>query len=80
MDDKKMTIVLDSTPATPDDVAEILGVPKKRVKWLKRLMLSRTAATVPVNGSKVQGKRGVKATLAGKKTKVSRAKAKKVAR
>lgn len=80
LDDTKMTIVLHSTPATADDVAEILGVPKKRVKWLKRLMRSRTAATIRVNGSKVQGKRGLGTKLAGKKTKVSRAKAKKAAR
>jgi ribosomal protein L14E/L6E/L27E len=75
-----MTIVLYSTPATADDVAEILGVPKKRVKWLKRLMQSRTAATIRANRGKVKRKNGLKVTLAGKKTKASHVKTKKVAR
>jgi len=38
-----MTIVLHSEPATTEDVAKILGVPKSRVKWLKRLVDARHA-------------------------------------
>lgn len=75
-----MTIVLHSEPATADDVAEILGVPKRRVKWLKRLMQSRAAATIRANGHKARGKSTPKVTLAGKKTKAFRGKAKKTAR
>ena len=46
-----MTIVLDSKPATAEDAAKILGVPKSRVKWLKRLAEARTIGSAKTNGS-----------------------------
>jgi hypothetical protein len=72
-----MTIVLDSTPATADDAAEILGVPKTRVKWLKGLVLSRHAASMKPQGRKL-AKNGARAVAAKGRKKV-RGKAKKVA-
>lgn len=51
-DDTKMTIVLDSKPATTEDVAKILGVPKSRVKWLKRLVEARTFASAKTTGKR----------------------------
>ena len=71
-----MTIVLDSTPATADDAAEILGVPKTRVKWLKALVHSRHAATV--KAERKLAKNGTRAAAA-KGRKKARGKAKKVA-
>lgn len=74
-DDKKMTIVLDSTPATADDAAEILGVPKTRVKWLKELVRSRHASSAKIQGRKF-AKNGARAVAAKGRKKV-RGKAKK---
>lgn len=71
-----MTIVLHSTPATADDAAEILGVPKARVKWLKRLIQSRHAATVKAVRKFA---RNGDATAATKGRKKVRGKAKRVA-
>ena len=71
-----MTIVLDSPPATADDAAEILGVPKTRVKWLKGLVHSRHAVTEKA-GRKL-AKNGARAATAKGRKKV-RGKAKKVA-
>jgi len=73
----KMRIVLDSKPATPEDVAEILGVPKKRVKWLKSLVDARHAASDKARARKFT-KNGTR-TAAAKGRKNVRAKAKKLA-
>lgn len=40
-----MTVVLDSKFATAEDAAKILGIPKSRVKWLKKLAESRTVSS-----------------------------------
>lgn len=71
-----MTIVLDSTFATPEDVGKELGVPKARVKWLKRLVTfsDRTA------GKRLAGKNGSRVSASAKKRKHVRGKTKKVAR
>lgn len=73
-----MTIVLHSTPATADDAAEILGVPKARVKWLKGLMQPRHAGSVKAVGRKLA--RNGAGTAATKGRKKVRGKSKKVAR
>ncbi|GAC1630488.1 MAG: hypothetical protein NVS9B14_01170 [Candidatus Acidiferrum sp.] len=72
-----MTIVLHSEPATTEDVAEILGVPKSRVKWLKRLVDARHAASGKARARKF-AKNGAK-TAATKGRKNVRDKGKKVA-
>ena len=73
-----MTIVLHSPRATADDAAEILGVPKSRVKWLKGLVHSRHAVSVKAQPRKF-AKNGTK-TVAAKGRKKVRGKAKKVTR
>ena len=75
MDDKKMTIVLDSAFATPEDVGKELGVPKARVKWLKRLVSSQAI----FSGKTPRDKNGTRASVSAKKKTHARAKAKKVA-
>jgi hypothetical protein len=72
----KMTIVLDSTFAKPEDVGKVLGVPKARVKWLKRL-----ASSGAVFSGKIAAKKnGIKASASAKKRNRVRGKAKKAAR
>ncbi len=73
-----MTIVLHSEPATSEDIAKILGIPKTRVKWLKRLIRSRQAASGKVLGRK-SAKNGARPTAAAKERKNVRGKAKRVA-
>jgi hypothetical protein len=75
LDDEKMTIVLHSKPATPEDVAEILGVPKRRVKWLKRLMESQV--TGGAKDRKLEYRRTPGVANSGKRRKNVRGKAKK---
>jgi len=72
-----MRIVLHSKPATPEDVAEILGVPKSRVKWLRSLVDARRAASGKARARKL-AKNGAK-TAAIKGRKSARGKGKKVA-
>ena len=75
-----MTIVLDSTFATPEAVGKELGVPKARVRWLKRLASSRTIFSGDLAGKKNAHKNGTATSGAGKKRKHTRGKAKKGAR
>ncbi len=71
-----MTTVLDSTFAKPEDVGKVLGVPKARVKWLKRLANSQT-----IFSGKIAGKKnGTRASASAKKRNHARGKAKKAAR
>jgi hypothetical protein len=72
----KMTIVLDSTFAKPEDVGKVLGVPKARVKWLKRLASSPTI----FSGTIAVKKNGARASASAKKRNHVRGKAKKAAR
>lgn len=74
-----MTIVLDSTFATPEAVAKELGVPKARVKWLKRLMSSQTVFSSKMVGKKLGDKNGTRVSASAKKRKHARGKTKKVA-
>jgi hypothetical protein len=71
-----MTIVLDSTFATPEAVGKELGVPKARVRWLKRLV-TFSGRTV---GKKLGDKNGTGISASPKKTKHTRGKVKKVSR
>ena len=71
-----MTIVLDSTFATPEAVGNELGVPKARVRRLKRLV----TFSVGTVGKKLGDKNGTRASASAKKRKHVRAKAKRVAR
>lgn len=64
-----MTIVLHSTPATAEGAAEILGLPKTRVKWLKGLVPSRHAASVKAEGRKF-AKNGARTVAAKGRKKV----------
>ena len=75
-----MTIVLHSKFATPEDTAKALGVPKTRLKWLKRLMSSETVSSGRTNGRKSSDKNGTKAAGFAKRAKNGRGKGKKVAR
>jgi hypothetical protein len=75
-DDIKMTIVLDSTFAKPEDVGKVLGVPKARVKWLKRLASSQTI----FSGKIAEKKNGARTSASAKKRNHVRGKAKKAAR
>jgi hypothetical protein len=75
-----MTIVLDSTFATPEAVGKELGVPKARVRWLKRLASSRTIFSGKVSGKKNEDKNGTRVSASAKKRKHVRGKAKKVSR
>lgn len=79
MDDKKMTIVLNSAFATPEDVGKELGVPKARVKWLKRFISSQAIFSGKMNGKRLRDKNGTRASVSAKKKTHARAKAKKVA-
>jgi hypothetical protein len=71
-----MTIVLDSTFAKPEDVGKVLGVPKARVKWLKRLASSQTI----FSGKIAEKKNGARTSASAKKRNHVRGKAKKSAR
>jgi len=75
-DDMNMTIVLDSTFAKPEDVGKVLGVPKARVKWLKRLASSQTI----FSGKTAEKKNGARTSASAKKRNHVRGKAKKAAR
>jgi hypothetical protein len=75
-DDIKMTIVLDSAFAKPEDVGKVLGVPKARVKWLKRLAGSQTI----FSGKIAEKKNGAGASASAKKRNHARGKAKKATR
>lgn len=75
-DDIKMTIVLDSTFAKPEDVGKVLGVPKARVKWLKRLASSQTI----FSGKIAEKRNGARTSASAKKRNHARGKAKKAAR
>lgn len=66
-----MTVVLDSTFAEPEDVGKTLGVPKSRVRWLKRLGMV---------GRKFEDKNGTRVSASAKKRKQARGKVKKVSR
>jgi len=75
-DDMNMTIVLDSTFAKPEAVGKVLGVPKARIKWLKRLASSQT-----IFSSKIaEKKNGARTSASAKKRNHLRGKAKKAAR
>ena len=71
-----MTIVLDSTFAKPEDVGRVLGVPKARVKWLKRLASSQAV----LSGKIAEKKNGARTSASAKKRNHARGKAKKAAR
>jgi hypothetical protein len=71
-----MTIVLDSTFAKPEDVGKVLGVPKARIKWLKRLASSQTI----FSGKIAEKKNGARTSASAKKRNQARGKAKKAAR
>jgi hypothetical protein len=75
-DDMNMTIVLDSTFAKPEAVGKVLGVPKARVKWLKRLASSQTI----FSGKVAEKKNGARTSASAKKRNHVRGKAKKAAR
>jgi hypothetical protein len=75
-DDMNMTIVLDSTFAKPEAVGKVLGVPKARVKWLKRLASSQTN----FSGKIAEKKNGAGTSASAKKRNHARGKAKKAAR
>jgi hypothetical protein len=71
-----MSIVLDSTFAKPEDVGKMLGVPKARVKWLKRLASSPAI----FSGKIAVKKNGAGTSASAKKRNHVRGKAKKAAR
>ena len=71
-----MTIVLDSTFAKPEDVGKVLGVPKARVKWLKRLGSSETI----LSGKSAVRQNGTRTSVSAKKRNQARGKGKKAAR
>jgi hypothetical protein len=72
----KMAIVLDSAFAKPEDVGKVLGVPKARVKWLKRLASSGAVFSVKMAAKK----NGTRTSDSAKKRNHVRGKAKKAAR
>lgn len=71
-----MTIVLDSTFVKPEDVGKVLGVPKARVKWLKRLGSSQTI----FSGKSAVRQNGTRTSASAKKRNHARGKGKKAAR
>ena len=75
-----MKIILHSKFATAEDTAKALGVPKTRLKWLKRLVNSETVLSGRTNGRKSSQKNGTRAAASTKKAKNGRGNAKRVAR
>jgi hypothetical protein len=75
-----MTIVLDSTFATAEDTAKVLGVSKSRLKRLMRIANTHVIASDRSNGKKFQYKNGTRVLATVGKRKNARGKVKKVAR
>ena len=75
-DDKKITILLDSKFATAEETAKALGVPRKRLRWLKRLASAETVFA----GRKLSRENGTGVSAPAKKTKKASGRAKKAAR
>lgn len=75
-----MTIVLDSTFATAEDTAKVLGVSKSRLKRLVRIANTRVIAVDRSSGKKFPYKNGTRVLTSARKRKNARGKVKKVAR
>jgi hypothetical protein len=75
-----MTIVLDSTFATAEDTAKVLGVSKSRLKRLVRIANARTIASGRSSVTKLQYKNGARVPAFARKRKNARGKAEKAAR
>jgi hypothetical protein len=75
-----MTIVLDSTFATAEDTAKVLGVSKSRLKRLVRIANARVIASDRSSGKKFPYKNGTRVLATARRRKNARGKVKKVAR